>query len=148
MKNLHPVVDILISDLPQIEHRNGLGFVPYVQEHRTIDLRVPRQTGKTTYLTNMFYGEESLMIVPNQMHVKPYQYSPQYSYRVMTADYFNLNWFDRFRGIRNMYNFKYLLIDEPRFMTPRQECNVLEFIETLYVQNCLDEDFFVLKLGT
>lgn len=148
MKNLHPVVDILISDLPHVDERNGLSFVQYVQEYRTIDLRVPRQTGKTTYLTNMFYGEESLMIVPHHYHTKPYQYSDQYSRRVMTNDYFNLNWFDRFRGIRNMYNFKYLLIDEPRFMTPRQECNVLEFIELLHAQNVLDEDFFVLKLGT
>lgn len=118
--------------------------VDYVNQMRTIDIRVPRQCGKTKILTDMFIRESSVFI---HMRFEDCRFRPEL--RKYTSS--NLagptisKLLNDIRGMKLASKIDYLLIDEPsRFK--RTDTDML--ILGMHLADMISHEFMVIKLGT
>ena len=154
-KNLAPIVDLMINSLGEHsnEFRAQFGrdrYSSFIREYRTVDLRVPRQTGKTSILINKMMEQPSIMFVHNVMareRLRPIEHL--WGSNVHTRP--ELDYLDRIRAkyySRLELQFECLMVDEPAFYTKAQESNLNEFIDFLHGRQLVTDNFYVLKLGT
>lgn len=118
--------------------------VDYVNQMRTIDIRVPRQCGKTKFLTDMFLRESSVFI---HMRMEEQKFRPEL--RKYTAS--NLAGLEfaklvnEIRGMKCPSKIDYLLIDEPsRF----KRSDIYLLILGIQLSDMLSDNFMVIKIGT
>ena len=152
MKNLKPIVDLLINDLDNT-HRHRDQFVThaqYVREFRTISLNTPRQTGKTTVLLQMLHQHNSLMFTRTHAMRRHVLQRLGWGGGETTAvePIFTFNDGERFANrLGEIYPrdpIECILVDE--IGTSRYW--LWQLIELLAARNMLTDDFFVLMLGT
>jgi len=116
-----------LDDIDRKEARRtiqDIGLYNYIHEHRTFLVRVPRQSGKTTWLEELVGHIDKCFYLPMTNPKMPYNY--------------------RLRGTSTKYSS--LIIDEP-FLRPGLYARALEEI---LVHNLMEDDvnFFVYGVGT
>lgn len=118
--------------------------VDYVNQMRTIDIRVPRQCGKTKFLTDMFLRESSVFI-----HVRMEEQKFRPELRKYTTS--NLacptlaKLVNEIREMKCPSKIDYLLIDEPsRFKQSDTDMLILG----IQLSDMISDKFMVIKLGT
>lgn len=149
--NLAPIVELLVNSLSGNEQMaQYISYSSFIREYRTVELRVPRQTGKTTILLNKLLDEPTIMFVHGSVErdrVRSFAH-------IVGADVHARTELDQIDRIKSRYfgrtNIKYerLLVDEPAFYTRAQEDSLQEFIEFLHGRQLVTDNFYVLKLGT
>lgn len=145
--NLEKIVKEIVKNLPESDlAKNSLSFNEYIDSYRTIALQLPRGSGKTKTLLNMYSEMSSLLFVHNLCEMPKgceninrtgiYKFSD-------LGDYF-------FKGVNIGNNLKYqcILCDEYRSMSGEQEILLYEYITYLNSRNMLTKDFFILSLTT
>lgn len=156
MKNLAPVVDLLVNSLGSSADDLSKQFVTYsdyVREFRTIDLRVPRRTGKTAILLDKLTSAPSIMFMASRHQLEQHRHLSRMCRIHAPSDLERPDWISQAYYRSSMTTaapevYEYMLIDEPAFYTAPQRLGLTAFIEFLHARNALAEDFYVLKLGT
>lgn len=119
-------------------------IVDYVNQMRTVDIRVPRQCGKTKFLNNMFLREMSVFI---HMRMEEQRFRPEL--RKYTAS--NLagqtvqKLVNEIHGMKSQSKIDYLLIDEP---TRFKQIDINFLILGIQLSDMISDKFMVIKLGT
>lgn len=124
-------------DMKMYESCGSLG--EYINQMRTIDIRVPRQSGKTQFLLDMFCRENAILV---QCPFSEQKFRPDLR-KYTTSN--PRSFIDQIRGRRDLYKVDYLLIDEP-FNRKQDEIN--DLMVALLICNLLSDKFMVIKLGT
>ena len=118
--------------------------VDYVNQMRTVDIRVPRQCGKTKFLNNMFLRETSVFI-----HMRMQEQRFRSELRKYTAS--NLaaqtvqKLVNEIHGMKSQSKIDYLLIDEP---TRFKQIDINFLILGIQLSDMISDKFMVIKLGT
>lgn len=118
--------------------------VVYVNQMRTIDIRVPRQCGKTKFLTNMFLRESSIFV---HMRMEEQKFRPELrNYTASNLAYLTLaKLVNNIRTMNCPSKIDYLLIDEPsRFKRSEMD----DLILGMHLSDKISDNFMVIKLGT
>lgn len=123
-------------------------YAHYVSQHRWIDLKLPRRTGKTTYLLQRSFKDSALMFVHNRSMLE-YLRIDTSTHNIFTFDNMRERLIASTRGVR-LSGMKYqcFLIDESRMLDCRGRADLMELIEWYHSRNLLTEDFYVLGLST
>jgi len=118
--------------IDEIEYSSeGLSFIQFIREYRTIDLRLPRRSGKTL-AANWLKRNKSCL-----------EFSKYKTTNVPGFDYYSL--MNRYRGRRgDGMKFQCIVLDEYSEWPEGFE----EFLVTLKLSDLLTHDFFVVSLYT
>lgn len=121
-------------------YQDQLGFCQYITDCRTIDLRIPRRSGKTTYIIETAKDISSLVVVHCRNMVDYYR---QNGVPAITPDNIHGN---LLRGISG-FGFKLdcLFVDEHEYISTE---TIGELIIRLKNNGMLSKDFYIVKLGT
>lgn len=118
--------------------------VDYVNQMRTVDIRLPRQCGKTKFLTDMFFRESSVFI---HMRFEEQKFRPElrkYATSNLAGPTLS-KLVNDIHGAKVGSKIDYLLIDEPsRFK--RTDTDML--ILGIQLSGMISDKFMVIKLGT
>ena len=135
------IVDASLSLIKPWDSRQcaEYGIVGYIKSMRTIDIRVPRQSGKTRCLIDMFFSENAILVHPPQCKLKIRHDLKKYV--TSSPRYF----MEQIRGRTDLYKIDYLLIDEP-FNRMQEEID--EMLLALRISNLISDNFVIIKLGT
>lgn len=152
--NLAPIVELLINNLHPTEHvmSHYYSYGSYVREFRTIDLRGPRQQGKTTILTSKHMAAPSIMFVHStNVHKRVaesiWQAEHIHTFGELNHDRLRQRYVSRI-DMWQPIKYECILVDEPAFMTEEQTHHLDGFIDSLHKRQKLSDNFYVLKLGT
>lgn len=140
------------SLIESLHHNNDMFYIcpysTYVRECRTVGAVLPRQSGKTTFLSSHHLHESSLMFVHNRRIKENLTDSLKNSGSVICFN--DIEKFEiSIRGIpRNGLKYSCFIIDEFAFMNDDQKINFDRLIDILFVKNLLHKDFYVIKMSS
>lgn len=136
MLNIDDMCSLMIGGLTHSKNREYLSAAAYVREYRTVGLIAQRKSGKTTFLEK-FHRKTSSMLFTHMDTEHSVSFSMIESLMMVC------------KGV-NLYGLKYscFLVDDFIYMTPSQSRSLYNLIDSLAAENKLNDDFFVLKLGT
>lgn len=134
MYDLYSIITKAVQLLPNgCEYKNIYPFDIYIKEFRTIEIMVPRRVGKTTALLKFHNSVSSLLLSFSH-------------YNRLTEDtYTDIEQImRRIRGMMPNTGLKYrcILVDE------YTNIDITRLIYELSIAKLIEEDFFILKVGT
>lgn len=129
------------------QFKKYVSYSTYVRECRTIGAILPRQSGKTTFLTSLHRKESSVLFVKSIVSVGEFKHLLSLSSVIPFASIEGFS--NRFRGMHiNGLKYSCFILDEFEFMTKNQSNDFYELIDMLHSVNMLHEDFYVIKMST
>ena len=147
---LDNIVGGLIETMSVInsEAYESMPFLDYIREYRTIGVIAPRQSGKTTLLEEIFDATENtaLQFVCN-LALNPQRHIHIIDRRVFTFAELKFLSIDNSLPLKNE-KISVILVDEFTQMNSEHKMYMNTFIDRMYRKGNIDENFFVLKLGT
>jgi hypothetical protein len=141
--------DLIISTLSIMapvsrELVRNLGYIQYLLEFRFVALRLPRRSGKSAALNSMHRNISSMLFVPYKGLV------PSTAKRTGAYSFCEIPTLEsNFRG-RNSNGLKYrcFLLDEYQMLNSRHYTELAKLLDVLAVGGFLEEDFYLLGVGT
>lgn len=143
LNNLVTTALSMVRDEPKLG--DSIGLVKYLFEMRCVDLRVPRQVGKSTYLHEMLKRGGCIYVAgPGFAYAKSLRHLFGLSkYIIVPHQEVELDVLRRFKSEEE--HFDYILIDEPRYV----EGEILyRIVQALYNRRLIDDKTIILGLGT
>lgn len=132
-----------LSDTNHLQFKHQLSFNNFIAQHRTIKLEVPRQTGKTTALCELFRSRPSVLVVPKIIMLRNLPPDIMSDHRVCVPQQL-----ERVRNIllSSREKLDQLLVDEHTLLSSDQRHCLREFICS--IQGHVSDNFMVIQMGT
>lgn len=143
----HMYVDILLSTLIKQTLKHGQEFTgqwaphTWLREHRTVTLGVPRRTGKTTALVNLYRSRPSLFIVPQ--HQMGVSVNLNHSVECLIPSDLRLG-----KTMICQHPVELILIDEWLGWVQGSKDEFYQFATDMMIRNQLSKDVVIVNVGT
>ena len=122
----------------------GMPFVTWAREFRTIKLGLPRRSGKTTALVDLYNSKPSLFFTHSKIEAT--SLSKEYGIDAMTPyDIRHDNW-----RISPETPIEFVLMDELLYFPGREEIEmrVYDYLQWLNTKKKLSSNFMIIGVGT
>jgi hypothetical protein len=145
MKTQDLIINTLSTMAPVSQELiQNLGYLQYLLDFRFVALRLPRRSGKSAALNSMHRNTSSMLFVPYKGLVhSTAERTGAYSFcEIPTLE-------SKFRG-KNSNGLKYrcFLLDEYQMLTSKHYTELAKLLDVLAAGSFLEEDFYLLGVGT